>query len=121
MFDLWMRLLNAVDGSVLWLKENDTLAAQNLRLEAERRGAKRVVALDHYAWSVDLPPDVTPDSVKAEAEEKEAAAEKKKAATEGAGEEKPKAKPKFDPTKHMSCTPPRKLTRVPGKALPVCK
>jgi protein O-GlcNAc transferase len=37
-FDVWMRLLQAVDGSVLWLKENDAAASYNLRLEAERRG-----------------------------------------------------------------------------------
>ena len=37
-FDIWMRLLTRVPGSVLWLyKDNDT-AAQNLRLEAARRG-----------------------------------------------------------------------------------
>jgi protein O-GlcNAc transferase len=36
-FDVWMRLLRAVDGSVLWLKENDATAVRNLRLEAERR------------------------------------------------------------------------------------
>jgi protein O-GlcNAc transferase len=37
-FDIWMRLLKAVDGSVLWLKHNDPTATQNLRREAERRG-----------------------------------------------------------------------------------
>jgi protein O-GlcNAc transferase len=37
-FGIWMRLLQAVDGSVLWLKENDAAASYNLRLEAERRG-----------------------------------------------------------------------------------
>jgi protein O-GlcNAc transferase len=41
MFDIWMRLLNAVDGSVLWLKDNGAVASQNLRLEAERRGVAR--------------------------------------------------------------------------------
>jgi predicted O-linked N-acetylglucosamine transferase (SPINDLY family) len=38
MFDIWMRLLKEVDGSVLWLKDHDGLASHNLRLEAERRG-----------------------------------------------------------------------------------
>jgi predicted O-linked N-acetylglucosamine transferase (SPINDLY family) len=38
MFDVWMRLLKAVDGSVLWLFEANTLAAENLRKEAEARG-----------------------------------------------------------------------------------
>ena len=37
-FDVWMRLLKAVEGSVLWLKENDATASRNLRLEAARRG-----------------------------------------------------------------------------------
>jgi predicted O-linked N-acetylglucosamine transferase (SPINDLY family) len=37
-FDIWMRLLRSVDGSVLWLKENDAIAVHNLRLEAGRRG-----------------------------------------------------------------------------------
>jgi predicted O-linked N-acetylglucosamine transferase (SPINDLY family) len=37
-FDIWMRLLREVDGSVLWLKENNAVASRNLRLEAERRG-----------------------------------------------------------------------------------
>lgn len=37
-FDIWMRLLRAVDGSVLWLLEDNKLAAANIRREAERRG-----------------------------------------------------------------------------------
>jgi predicted O-linked N-acetylglucosamine transferase (SPINDLY family) len=54
-FDIWMRLLRQVDGSVLWLLEGDGLVLQNLRRAAERRGvaasrlvfAKRV-ALEHH-------------------------------------------------------------------------
>jgi protein O-GlcNAc transferase len=44
-FDIWMRLLKTVDGSVLWLKENGATTSRNLRLEAERRGvtAERLV------------------------------------------------------------------------------
>lgn len=44
-FEIWMRLLKAVDGSVLWLLEDNPAAAGNLRREAERRGvpAQRVV------------------------------------------------------------------------------
>jgi predicted O-linked N-acetylglucosamine transferase (SPINDLY family) len=38
MFDVWMRLLRAVEGSVLWLIEGDPAAARNLREEARRRG-----------------------------------------------------------------------------------
>ena len=37
-FDIWMRLLQDVDGSVLWLKGNDAVAVRNLRIEAEHRG-----------------------------------------------------------------------------------
>jgi predicted O-linked N-acetylglucosamine transferase (SPINDLY family) len=44
-FDIWMRLLKAVDGSVLWLKDNDPTATANLRREAGRRGvaAERLI------------------------------------------------------------------------------
>ena len=38
MFDVWMRLLRAVDGSVLWLRYDNDQACANLRREAERRG-----------------------------------------------------------------------------------
>jgi predicted O-linked N-acetylglucosamine transferase (SPINDLY family) len=37
-FDVWMRLLRLLDGSVLWLLENNSLAAANLRREASARG-----------------------------------------------------------------------------------
>jgi predicted O-linked N-acetylglucosamine transferase (SPINDLY family) len=37
-FDVWMRLLTKVPGSVLWLFEGFPAAAANLRAEAERRG-----------------------------------------------------------------------------------
>jgi predicted O-linked N-acetylglucosamine transferase (SPINDLY family) len=37
-FDLWMRLLSNVDGSVLWLLESNAAAARNLRKEAAARG-----------------------------------------------------------------------------------
>jgi len=37
-FDIWMRLLNAVRGSVLWLLAPNDLVSRNLRREAERRG-----------------------------------------------------------------------------------
>ena len=44
-FDIWMRLLKAVDGSVLWLPEPNTAAKGNLRREAETRGvlSERIV------------------------------------------------------------------------------
>jgi predicted O-linked N-acetylglucosamine transferase (SPINDLY family) len=37
-FDVWMRLLDRVAGSVLWLLEGSDAAARNLRSEAGRRG-----------------------------------------------------------------------------------
>jgi protein O-GlcNAc transferase len=37
-FELWMRLLRTVDGSVLWLAEANPDMAANLRREAQRRG-----------------------------------------------------------------------------------
>jgi protein O-GlcNAc transferase len=37
-FDIWMRLLRSIDGSVLWLKKNHSVASHNLRAEAESRG-----------------------------------------------------------------------------------
>jgi len=37
-FDLWMRLLKEIDGSVLWLKYYNETDSHNLRLEASRRG-----------------------------------------------------------------------------------
>jgi predicted O-linked N-acetylglucosamine transferase (SPINDLY family) len=38
MFSVWMRLLKAVEGSVLWLLEDNPFAAENLRREAAARG-----------------------------------------------------------------------------------
>jgi len=37
-FDIWMRLLNRVEGSVLWLRQADLLTSQNLYREAGHRG-----------------------------------------------------------------------------------
>jgi predicted O-linked N-acetylglucosamine transferase (SPINDLY family) len=37
-FSVWMRLLHEVDGSVLWLREENEGAQQNLRKEAQARG-----------------------------------------------------------------------------------
>ncbi len=37
-FDTWVRILKAVDGSVLWLLKGNTTAVGNLRREAEARG-----------------------------------------------------------------------------------
>lgn len=58
MFDIWMRLLREVPGSVLWLREESMAAAQNLRNEASGRSidparvifARRLPAFaDHLA------------------------------------------------------------------------
>jgi predicted O-linked N-acetylglucosamine transferase (SPINDLY family) len=38
MFDIWMRLLSQVEGSVLWLPEHHPSATRNLRREADVRG-----------------------------------------------------------------------------------
>src|SRR5262249_16626421 len=56
-FDCWMRILRQVDGSVLWLLEDNAKAANNLRKEAEVRGvhperlvfAERTSLPDHLA------------------------------------------------------------------------
>ena len=39
-FDIWMRLLTAVPGSVLWLLEANDLVKENLRTEAIKRGVE---------------------------------------------------------------------------------
>jgi predicted O-linked N-acetylglucosamine transferase (SPINDLY family) len=56
-FSCWMRILNRVDGSVLWLLENNVIAALNLREEADARGinpkrlvfAKPIALANHLA------------------------------------------------------------------------
>jgi protein O-GlcNAc transferase len=56
-FDIWMRLLQRVEGSVLWLLQDNEAAGRNLRAEAARRGiaperlafAPRVPLTDHLA------------------------------------------------------------------------
>lgn len=53
MFDIWMRILLAVDGSVLWLIEDNGAAARNLRREADRRG----VAGDRLVFAGRIAPD----------------------------------------------------------------
>ncbi len=52
-FDIWMRLLSKIDGSVLWLFEGNITAKNNLVAEAEKRGiaANRLV----FAPRMDLP------------------------------------------------------------------
>lgn len=56
-FDIWMRILDAVDGSVLWLLDDSETAVANLRREAAARGvdparlvfAKRLPPAEHLA------------------------------------------------------------------------
>jgi protein O-GlcNAc transferase len=56
-FDIWMRLLRVVDGSVLWLLEDSPVVSRNLRAEASARGvspdrlvfAPRVQLPEHLA------------------------------------------------------------------------
>jgi predicted O-linked N-acetylglucosamine transferase (SPINDLY family) len=40
MFDIWMRILRAVENSVLWLFRSNDLACANLRREAQARGVE---------------------------------------------------------------------------------
>jgi predicted O-linked N-acetylglucosamine transferase (SPINDLY family) len=56
-FDIWMRILERVDGSVLWLLEANAWAGDNLRKQAMRRGisaerltfARRLPICEHLA------------------------------------------------------------------------
>jgi predicted O-linked N-acetylglucosamine transferase (SPINDLY family) len=51
LFDLWMRLLHGVPGSVLWLFRSSATAEANLRREAERRG----IAAERLVFAEKLP------------------------------------------------------------------
>lgn len=56
-FDIWMRILQTVDQSVLWLLEDSPAAAKNLKFEAVQRGidpgrlvfAQRLPSAEHLA------------------------------------------------------------------------
>jgi predicted O-linked N-acetylglucosamine transferase (SPINDLY family) len=56
-FDVWMRILGRVEGSVLWLLEDNSWVGSNLRKEAARRGiaperivfARRLPLEEHQA------------------------------------------------------------------------
>ena len=56
-FDAWMRILKRVEGSVLWLLEDNPVATENLEREAQRRGidpqrlvfGKRLPLAEHLA------------------------------------------------------------------------
>src|SRR5262249_38452851 len=57
LFTIWMRLLQAVEGSVLWLLDDNRFAVANLKREAETRGiapdrlvfARRTTPAEHLA------------------------------------------------------------------------
>jgi predicted O-linked N-acetylglucosamine transferase (SPINDLY family) len=55
MFDIWMRLLRAVEGSVLWLPSANPTAMRNLQREAEARGVspERIVFAPHLPAAED--------------------------------------------------------------------
>jgi predicted O-linked N-acetylglucosamine transferase (SPINDLY family) len=55
-FDIWMRLLRKVDGSVLWLLEANETAAKNLRAEARARGVgdERLVFAKRVGWDAHM-------------------------------------------------------------------
>jgi predicted O-linked N-acetylglucosamine transferase (SPINDLY family) len=50
-FDVWMRLLGEIDGSVLWLSQAKSSSPNNLRREAEKRG----VAADRLVFASGVP------------------------------------------------------------------
>jgi predicted O-linked N-acetylglucosamine transferase (SPINDLY family) len=52
-FDIWMRLLNKIEGSVLWLLKSNKRAETNLRNEAIKRGIKA----DRLVFADKLPPE----------------------------------------------------------------
>ena len=52
-FDVWMRLLRAVEGSVLWLRRADARAEENLQREAAARGVDGTRLV--FAGRMDLP------------------------------------------------------------------
>ncbi len=52
-FDIWMRILDRVEDSVLWLLESPAPFADNLRAEAEKRG----VAAHRVIFAAELPTD----------------------------------------------------------------
>jgi predicted O-linked N-acetylglucosamine transferase (SPINDLY family) len=55
-FNVWMRIMKQVEGSVLWLYEDNPIAAKNLRIEAEKRGIsnERLIFARHMSASEHL-------------------------------------------------------------------
>jgi len=56
LFDIWMRLLEAVQGSVLWLIRDNEAVEKNLRHEAQTRGVNpgRIIFAGHAALPTHL-------------------------------------------------------------------
>jgi protein O-GlcNAc transferase len=56
-FTAWMRILNSVEGSVLWLFADNPVTARNLRSEAEKRGVSgaRIVVASPLPLAQHLP------------------------------------------------------------------
>jgi predicted O-linked N-acetylglucosamine transferase (SPINDLY family) len=52
-FDCWMRILDAVEGSVLWLLEDNEFASNNLRFEAKSKG----ISSDRLIFASRMPSD----------------------------------------------------------------
>ena len=55
-FDIWMRLLEKIKGSVLWLKKPNKLAIENLYIEAEKRNVdpKRLIFANNVPFDLHL-------------------------------------------------------------------
>jgi len=56
LFDVWMRLLHQIEGSVLWLRRAEATTMANLRREAEQRGigADRLIFADRLPMAEHL-------------------------------------------------------------------
>jgi len=55
-FDIWMRLLSKIEGSVLWLKINNNSARENVRVAAQKRGInpERIIFSDRLSMDEHL-------------------------------------------------------------------
>ncbi|WP_269611121.1 tetratricopeptide repeat protein [Prochlorococcus marinus] len=55
-FDIWMRLLKKIKGSVLWLRKPNELAIENLYIEAEKRNVdpKRLIFANRVPFDLHL-------------------------------------------------------------------
>ena len=53
-FNVWMKILNKTKKSVLWVKSNDTVAKENLKKEAKKRGvnSNRIIFTDGFVENI---------------------------------------------------------------------